>query len=1315
MKRFVLYSVFLILYSVIIFVSPKIMAFTGPTCAAPNNCSVLNASGTSLGVNTANPAAALDIQSASGNQLRLSYSAGSYYWILERDSSGKFNLIDHNNAANVTALTSNNSGYIGIATTTSPGYPLTVQGNVFTTGAYYGSASQLSSINPANISGGPFAATVYAFPGAGGGAAALVVGTSTTSNQPQALNVYGNSYFNGNVGIGTTTPSAQLDITQTFRTLSGSQVAPTTGKGLEIYYNGTTDSGVIQSYDRGASAYKALTIQGGGNGIALNPTSGGNVGIGTTTPPQAMTVNGSILDYQNGGGAIRLTTSGGVSYLQSGSSSLVSGNWQPFSIGPYSVATPSYFYVNGSGNVGIGTTTPTSAGLVVSTNVGGVALDVQNSKIINVATPTNASDAATKSYVDSVTGGSGSVVWVLSGSNIYPSSTSWNVGIATTTPPYALTIGGSSQLALFGDGGAVNTYIGIAGGGSSQQAGRVFIGYDSASANAVIQAGVSKGIEFNVGSNTIGSGFAMGITSGGKVGIATSTPVATLDTLGTIRALSTTNVLPTSGKGVEIRYDSSADVGEILSYDRVAPGWKNLALDYGGGNVGIGTSTPTTANLVVAGGNPSIDAQSGRIINLATPTAASDAVTKSYVDSAVLAATSTQYWTLNSSNLYPNSTSYNVGIGTTTPSKTLQVVGNALIGSGSNPSSTLSIMSSSTTNAVLNLQNGGNTFRLSGGAAGGIGGGLRFSQVSTLDPLFDLNNNNMIYYGTHGNLSGDLTIGATDNLAPTSGLYSSSSSYLAVKSGNVGIGTTTPTTANLVVAGGNPSIDVNNGRIINVGTPTQNGDAVNLSTLNTALTSVSPFYWLQSGSYLYPSSTSWNVGIGTTTPTTALVVNGTSTIYGNVNVGTNYKFASGKDYGSPNASNDSYIVPYDSNGAMDFYSLYNGASSGGFNFYAGGSATPAIRISTSSNVGIGTTTPAALLTVNGQAQATNFGALSYAAGNNVDFTGSNVTINAYNNSGSNFYVQSRNAASALAYKIAIPNNSNAINLTGAPVVIGGTSSSSFALNTNSATWTMANDYGDSSKFKLYYNANAPALTVQSNGNVGIGTTTPTTANLVVAGGNPSIDVNNGRIINVATPVVGSDAATMSYVNSIIAGGSATSSFATITVSGTSTLSGNWSLGGAAQGNVNMNGYNISGVNKISVTAIDPLYEIDGHNYSTYASAIAGGVNEEYVGKGTLAKTAGGYQYTLDFDEVKDGSDLWVWRNVVDFSADNVDAFATPIGTPAAIAYQVQGNEIIFTGTAPVQFSYRLVGKRVDWQNWPTYAQDQSETPSLIIK
>ena len=61
-------------------------------------------------------------------------------------------------------------------------------------------------------------------------------------------------------------------------------------------------------------------------------------------------------------------------------------------------------------------------------------------------------------------------------------------------------------------------------------------------------------------------------------------------------------------------------------------GGNNLAMTINNGNVGIGTTTPTTGKLVVEGGN--VDVVNNKVINLAPPTASTDAATKAYVDAA---------------------------------------------------------------------------------------------------------------------------------------------------------------------------------------------------------------------------------------------------------------------------------------------------------------------------------------------------------------------------------------------------------------------------------------------------------------------------------------------------------------------------------------------------------------------------------------------------------------------------------------------------------------------------------------------------------
>jgi len=162
------------------------------------------------------------------------------------------------------------------------------------------------------------------------------------------------------------------------------------------------------------------------------------------------------------------------------------------------------------------------------------------------------------------------------------------------------------------------------------------------------------------------------------------------------------------------------------------------------------------------------------------------------------------------------------------------------------------------------------------------------------------------------------------------------------------------------------------------------------------------------------------------------------------------------------------------------------------------------------------------------------------------------------------------------------------------------------------------------------------------------------------------------------------------------------------VNGATYINGNLALGA---NNISMTG-DIGNVNKLTVTAIDPLYEIDGKKYATYAASVAGGVKEEYVGKGMLKDG----EYSIDFKHVEKGSDLWVWFNAVDFSADNIEVLATAYRTPAPIAYEVEDNAIVFRSShdEPLSFSYRLIGKRHDWKNWPTYAKNQSETPSFPL-
>ncbi|MDO8470260.1 MAG: hypothetical protein Q7S84_04595 [bacterium] len=156
--------------------------------------------------------------------------------------------------------------------------------------------------------------------------------------------------------------------------------------------------------------------------------------------------------------------------------------------------------------------------------------------------------------------------------------------------------------------------------------------------------------------------------------------------------------------------------------------------------------------------------------------------------------------------------------------------------------------------------------------------------------------------------------------------------------------------------------------------------------------------------------------------------------------------------------------------------------------------------------------------------------------------------------------------------------------------------------------------------------------------------------------------------------------------------------------------------------ITLSGGNIGGVNKLTVTTIDPLYSIGGVKYSTYAPSVAGGVYEEYIGQAKLVRTNNrqpttdntGYEYVIDFTKVEEGSDLWVWRQVVEFSPKTVSALATPRDAPAQIYYVLGENSVTFRSDRAAPFSFRLVGRRFDWRNHPTRALDQSEPAGMLV-
>lgn len=116
---------------------------------------------------------------------------------------------------------------------------------------------------------------------------------NSTNTEVTRFDPNGTSWVNsagGSFGIGTTTPTAKLDVNGIIRSISLAGV-PTSGAGLEMY--GTSTEGIIQGYNRGTSTGLPLQIN-PTNADVYMVTNGGNVGIGMSTPTSKLDIAGNV-------------------------------------------------------------------------------------------------------------------------------------------------------------------------------------------------------------------------------------------------------------------------------------------------------------------------------------------------------------------------------------------------------------------------------------------------------------------------------------------------------------------------------------------------------------------------------------------------------------------------------------------------------------------------------------------------------------------------------------------------------------------------------------------------------------------------------------------------------------------------------------------------------------------------------------------------------------------------------------------------------------------------------------------------------------
>lgn len=642
--------------------------------------------------------------------------------------------------------------------------------------------------------------TATAFHGDGSALTGIV--TTSSGWTDGGTNVYTTSTTD-NVGIGTTTPLAQLEVqtanigdTALFtRTTASTNTAltalrahsKTTGDAATDFGSliGFTfsDTGVTEQMVAGIAGVRGpsadtegeLSFRTGSSlGERMRIVNSGNVGLGTFSPQAKLEVTKEF------------------------------GN-PNFMISSTATAHGDYLLVSSAGRVGIGTTlTPVGGGMaIMNGNVGigtwvpAQALDVKGT----VAATAFSGDG---SALTGISGGSGG--WTDGGTNVYTTSTTDNVGIGTTTPSTKLTVDGTVTATAFsGDGASVSNVNAITGD----------------SATAFFSSGQIERARGGTGGDTSSFGNGLLGSNGSNVTIDVDTHSELETAIGGLNVIVSTEINTSSevagivgdevGSGFLVFSASPNFTGTVGMGTTLAVG----GLSVMNGNVGVGTWSPT-ANVQVVG------------------TVAATAFTGD--GSALTGITGgTGGWTDGGTNVYVSSTTDSVGIGTTTPSTTLEIVKQ-----GSNKP--LMISSAAT----------GDGDYLIIDSAGGVGIGSTSPQ------------------GTGAVDLGTKTLYVTSIAGASGGIQSFA--------GNVGIGTTTA--GSLVAAGTTGQLTISSAGALATSSTVSVADDAYAAGWNgsTAVPTKNAVYdkietlsggsggWTDGGNGVYTTTSTDKVGIGTTNP-----------------------------------------------------------------------------------------------------------------------------------------------------------------------------------------------------------------------------------------------------------------------------------------------------------------------------------------------------------------------------------------------------------------------------------------------------------------
>jgi hypothetical protein len=801
-----------------------------------------------------------------------------------------------------------------------------------------------------------------------------------------------------NVGIGTTSPNAKLDIV-------GASNTPTSFGTLLI--KNSSETGI----SFGASSTSYAWIQGNvyGNSYNLNlvlNAQGGNVGIGTTAPAYLLDVNGDI--FIRGNNSLKSSTNGNIflKNITSEANSWIyqeaSADWGMFAVNNNTqlnalggifagsglvtfIATAAATGVNLSsttgggasygviafdhsagkayfaGSVGIGTTAPVAKLHIIGPTLSTSSETTYPLWLSDTGDNTKAlilgfdlaNDIGIIQAVDQA------VTW----KNIAIAPTSGNVGIGTINPQVTFQVNST-----------------LTGGGLAH----------------FVSTGIESSITFRTGSQGTNTGWvtgqannayfiysqtlasqAMTILSNGDVGIGSTSPGYKLDVNGNVFAANY-YVQNSGGTGGTFRVDGFQDYLYFYGSSANTAGYRfgsdivGVVMHVGNnGSVGIGTTSPTQL----------LDVR-GKIYSIASGTDGGQIIL------ANSGGGRTWYWAARTNGLnlgelgvldgrmFVETGSGNLGVGTVNPIARLDVRGPARIG-GSNEPVVIGSYTDTFTNfySIINSTNNGD--------------------ITFASNLYN-NNKDLVTATTHGSMTGGAMViwgngaalGANTiafyaqapGTATAGVLVSGSNTSMVIRSGNVGIGSNSP-----------------NAKLRVEGTTILNGD-VGIGVTPAVKLDVNGSVYVRAGGILYIDSlrgytsgvlsttlselalssnfsiTGGNVGINTTAPTNKLRIQGGNEVPLYIhNTGTYASLAFTGDGGTTKAG----LVAYNN---LIVLGPLNAGGTGVDN---------GLYMNTSSlNVGIGTQTPTQRLEVNGSVKLTS-GGFIYGDGSNADLGLSN--------------------------------------------------------------------------------------------------------------------------------------------------------------------------------------------------------------------------------------------------------------------------------------------------------------------------------------